>query len=50
MSLDDDTDCVEHLWQLRTVVLDRAAEAEYFCTRCQTVTVRTAGQPFPGSV
>jgi hypothetical protein len=46
--MDDDADCLEHIWQLRSVVLDRAAEVEYSCTRCGAMTVRTAGQPFPG--
>lgn len=46
MGLDDDSGCIEHQWQLRSVVLDQAAEAEYSCTRCGAMTVRTAGQPF----
>lgn len=47
MGADDDTDCVEHVWRLRGVVLDRGAELEYECTRCNTVTLQLGNQPFP---
>lgn len=50
MGLDDDADCPEHVWRLVSVVLGDGADAEYRCVRCGTVTLRTKGQPFPGSV
>lgn len=37
--MDDDTDCVEHVWRLTAAFLGDGATATYECARCRAVTV-----------
>lgn len=49
MGLDDDSDCVEHVWKLTGISLDQGPTVEdLVCLRCRAVSVKEI-KPAPGS-
>lgn len=43
MSEDDDTDCVEHVWRVREVLIGAGAWVELRCERCDAVRMDQPG-------
>ena len=51
MGMDDDGDCVEHLWRLAGATFGSSgSDTEYECVRCHTLLAVGPGQLHPQTV